>query len=115
MLGHLPGTWCIPPVRGEEGVGAAIAASDVPVEELFVTTKVTNSEHGYDATLTAFDASMAKLRLDVLDLFLIHWPLPMFDLYVDTWRAVEKLHADGRICSIGVSNFEIEHLERPAG
>jgi 2,5-diketo-D-gluconate reductase A len=57
---------------------------------------------------------MAKLGLDVLDLFLIHWPLPMFDLYVDTWRAFEKLRADGRIRSIGVSNFEIEHLERLA-
>jgi 2,5-diketo-D-gluconate reductase A len=100
--------------QNEEGVGAAIAASDVPVEELFVTTKLTNSEQGYDATLTAFDASMAKLGLEVLDLFLIHWPLPMFDLYVDTWRAFEKLQADRRIRSIGVSNFEIEHLERLA-
>jgi 2,5-diketo-D-gluconate reductase A len=100
--------------RNEEGVGAAIAGSDVPVDELFVTTKLTNSEQGYDATLKAFDASMAKLGLDVLDLFLIHWPLPMFDLYVETWRAFEKLQADGRIRSIGVSNFEIEHLERLA-
>ena len=98
--------------RNEEGVGAAIAASDVPRDEMFITTKLTNSEQGYDKTLAAFDASMAKLGIDVLDLFLVHWPLPMFDLYVDTWRAFEKLQADGRIRSIGVSNFEVEHFER---
>ena len=98
--------------RNEEGVGAAIAESDVPRDELFITTKLTNSEHGYDTTLAAFDGSMKKLRLDVLDLFLIHWPLPMFDQYVETWRAFEKLLADGRVRSIGVSNFEIPHLQR---
>jgi 2,5-diketo-D-gluconate reductase A len=98
--------------RNEEGVGAAIAESDVPREELFITTKLTNSEHGYDTTLTAFDGSMEKLGIDVLDLFLIHWPLPMFDQYVETWRAFEKLLSDGRVRSIGVSNFEIEHLQR---
>jgi len=100
--------------QNEEGVGAALAASDIPRDEVFVTTKLTNSEQGYDKTMAAFDASMAKLGLDVLDLFLIHWPLPMFDLYVETWRAFEKLQADGRIRSIGVSNFEIEHFERLA-
>ena len=93
--------------RNEEGVGAAITESDVSRDELFLTTKLTNSEHGYDTTLAAFDDSMKKLRLDVLDLFLIHWPLPMFDKYVETWRAFEKLLADGRVRSIGVSNFEI--------
>ena len=93
--------------RNEEGVGAAIAESDVPRDELFITTKLTNSEHGYDKTLAAFDGSMEKLGIDVLDLFLIHWPLPMFDQYVETWRAFEKLLADGRVRSIGVSNFEI--------
>jgi 2,5-diketo-D-gluconate reductase A len=98
--------------RNEEGVGAAIADSDVSPDELFITTKLTNSEHGYDTTLAAFDGSMEKLGLDVLDLFLIHWPLPMFDQYVETWRAFEKLLADGRVRSIGVSNFEIPHLER---
>jgi diketogulonate reductase-like aldo/keto reductase len=98
--------------RNEEGVGAAIAESDVPLEELFITTKLTNSEHGYDSTLTAFDGSMKKLGIEVLDLFLIHWPLPMFDQYVETWRAFEKLLADGRVRSIGVSNFEIPHLQR---
>jgi 2,5-diketo-D-gluconate reductase A len=98
--------------RNEEGVGAAIAESDVPRDELFITTKLTNSQQGYDTTLTAFDGSMEKLGIDVLDLFLIHWPLPMFDQYVETWRAFEKLLADGRVRSIGVSNFEIPHLQR---
>jgi diketogulonate reductase-like aldo/keto reductase len=98
--------------QNEEGVGAALAASDLSRDEVFVTTKLTNSEQGYDKTMAAFDASMTKLGLDVLDLFLIHWPLPMFDQFVDTWRAFEKLQADGRIRSIGVSNFEIEHFER---
>jgi 2,5-diketo-D-gluconate reductase A len=98
--------------RNEEGVGAAITESDVPRDELFITTKLTNSEHGYDKTLAAFEGSMKKLNLDVLDLFLIHWPLPMFDQYVETWRAFEKLLADGRVRSIGVSNFEIPHLQR---
>jgi 2,5-diketo-D-gluconate reductase A len=98
--------------RNEEGVGAAIAESDVPRDELFITTKLTNSEHGYDTTLAAIDGSMEKLGIDVLDLFLIHWPLPMFDQYVETWRAFEKLLSDGRVRSIGVSNFEIEHLQR---
>ena len=98
--------------KNEEGVGAAIAESDVPRDELFITTKLTNSEQGYDTTLTAFDGSMKKLGIDILDLFLIHWPLPMFDQYVETWRAFEKLLADGRVRSIGVSNFEIAHLER---
>ena len=96
--------------RNEEGVGAAIAESDVPRDELFITTKL--SEHGYDKALTAFDGSRRKLGLDVLDLFLIHWPLPMFDQYVETWRAFERLLADGRVRSIGVSNFEIPHLQR---
>jgi 2,5-diketo-D-gluconate reductase A len=98
--------------RNEEGVGAAIAESDLPRDDLFITTKLTNSEQGYDTTLTAFDGSMEKLGIDVLDLFLIHWPQPMFDQYVDTWRAFEKLLADGRVRSIGVSNFEIPHLQR---
>jgi diketogulonate reductase-like aldo/keto reductase len=79
---------------------------------LFITTKLTNSEHGYDKTLAAFEGSVKKLGLDVIDLFLIHWPLPMFDQYVETWRAFETLLADGRVRSIGVSNFEIPHLQR---
>ncbi len=96
----------------EEGTGKAIAASAVPREDLFVTTKLWNSEQGYDTTLRAFDESMAKLGLDYLDLYLIHWPTPARDRYVDTYKAFEKLHADGRIRAIGVSNFLPEHLER---
>jgi diketogulonate reductase-like aldo/keto reductase len=98
--------------RNEEGVGAAMASAGIQRDELFITTKLTNSEQGYDKALRAFDESMNKLGLDVLDLFLIHWPLPMFDEYVETWRAFERLLSDGRVLSIGVSNFEIEHLER---
>jgi 2,5-diketo-D-gluconate reductase A len=100
--------------QNEEGVGAALAASDVSRDDVFITTKLTNSEQGYDSTLRAFDASMAKLRIDVLDLFLIHWPLPMFDLYTDTWRAFVRLQEEGRVTSIGVSNFEVEHFEKLA-
>jgi diketogulonate reductase-like aldo/keto reductase len=98
--------------QNEEGVGAAVAAADVPRDELFITTKLTNSEQGYDKTLAAVDQSLRKLGLDVLDLLLIHWPLPMFDQYVETWRAFEHLQASGRVRSIGVSNFTVEHLER---
>ncbi|MFE4664693.1 aldo/keto reductase [Streptomyces sp. NPDC056716] len=99
----------------EEGTGRAIAASGVPREELFVTTKVWNSDQGYDATLRAFDTSLAKLGLDRLDLYLIHWPAPARDRYVDTYKAFEKLYADGRVRAIGVSNFEPAHLERLIG
>ncbi|MGW0085109.1 aldo/keto reductase [Streptomyces sp. NPDC003393] len=95
----------------EEGTGRAIAASDVPREELFVTTKLWNSDHGYDATLRAFDASLAKLGLEYLDLYLIHWPLPSRGRYADSYKAFEKLLADGRVRAIGVSNFLPEHLE----
>lgn len=98
--------------KNEEGVGSAIASAGIPRDKLFITTKLTNSEQGYDTTLAAFDESMKKLGLDVLDLFLIHWPQPMFDQYVETWRAFERLLADGRVLSIGVSNFEIDHLKR---
>jgi 2,5-diketo-D-gluconate reductase A len=100
--------------QNEQGVGDAIARSDVPRDEIFLTTKLVNGQHGYDQALAAFDDSMQRLGIDVLDLFLIHWPLPMFDQYVETWRALEQLLADGRVRSIGVSNFEIEHLERLA-
>jgi 2,5-diketo-D-gluconate reductase A len=98
--------------QNEEGVGAAVARSGIPRHDLFLTTKLTNSEQGFDSALAAFDQSVDKLGVDVLDLFLIHWPLPMFDRYVETWRAFEKLQAEGRVGSIGVSNFTIEHLER---
>ena len=98
--------------RNEEGVGRAVRESGVPREQLFITTKLTNAEHGYDRALRAFDASLAKLGMDYVDLYLIHWPVPMADLYVETWRAFEKLYADGRARSIGVSNFTIAHLQR---
>ncbi|TDT31502.1 diketogulonate reductase-like aldo/keto reductase [Streptomyces sp. BK208] len=96
----------------EEGTGRAIAASDLAREDLFVTTKLWNSEQGYDSTLRAFDTSMEKLGLEYLDLYLIHWPAPAGDKYVDTYKAFEKLLADGRVRAIGVSNFLPEHLER---
>ncbi|MET9672116.1 aldo/keto reductase [Streptomyces sp. NPDC006482] len=101
--------------QNERGTGQAVAASGIPREELFVTTKVWNSEQGYDTTMRAFDASLDKLGLDHVDLYLIHWPLPAKDAYVDTYRALEKIHADGRARAIGVSNFLPEHLERLIG
>ncbi|HWO75597.1 MAG TPA: aldo/keto reductase [Bacillus sp. (in: firmicutes)] len=98
--------------KNEEGVGKAIKESGIPREELFITTKVWNSDQGYDNTLRAFDASLERLGLDYLDLYLIHWPTPEFDTYVETYKALEKLYRDGRVKAIGVCNFEIEHLER---
>jgi len=99
----------------EAGVGRALAKTGIPRDELFVTTKLWNSQQGYDSTLRAFDESMRKLGLEQLDLYLIHWPLPRRDKYLDTWRAFEKLHADGRVRAIGVSNFQPAHLERLLG
>ncbi|GAB2793566.1 aldo/keto reductase [Streptomyces chlorus] len=96
----------------EEGTGRAVAASGVPREDLFVTTKLWNDDQGYDATLRGFDASLSKLGLDYVDLYLIHWPTPAHDRYVDTYRAFEKLYAEGRVRAIGVSNFLPEYLER---
>jgi 2,5-diketo-D-gluconate reductase A len=96
----------------EAGVGRALAASGLPRDELFITTKVWNTDQGYDSTLTAFDAALAKLGLDHVDLYLIHWPAPARDLYAETWRALEKLLAEGRTRSIGVSNFQPAHLQR---
>ncbi|MET9592894.1 aldo/keto reductase [Streptomyces sp. NPDC006516] len=96
----------------ETGVGRALAESGLPREELFITTKLWNADQGYDSTLAAFDASLARLGLDHVDLYLIHWPTPERDLYTDTWRALEKLLADGRIRAAGVSNFQPAHLRR---
>lgn len=101
--------------QNEEGVGEAIARSDVPREELFITTKLRNSAHARDAALKAFDESMAKLGIEQLDLFLIHWPRPAQNKYVEAWKVLVELQQAGRIRSIGVSNFTPEHLERIIG
>ena len=96
----------------EEGVGAAVAATGVRREDVFVTTKLWNSEQGYDSTLRAFEASLERLGTGHVDLYLIHWPMPSRDLYLDTWRAFERIKEEGGARSIGVSNFRIEDLER---
>ncbi|WP_322907349.1 aldo/keto reductase [Paenibacillus campi] len=95
--------------KNEESVGKAIRESDIPREQLFITSKLWNADQGYDSTLAAFDATMDKLGLDVLDLYLIHWPVK--GKYKDSWRAMEKLYKDGRIRAIGVSNFQPHHLD----
>ncbi len=96
----------------ERGVGATIADSDVAREDIVVTTKVWNDDHGRDATLRAFDGSMERLGLEVLDLLLIHWPVPAQDRYVETWRAFQELRDAGRVRAIGTSNFHAPHLQR---
>lgn len=94
----------------EEGVGQAIHEVDVPRDELFITTKVWNSNQGYETTLAAFEESIKKLGLDYLDLYLIHWPIPAKGKYKETWKALEKLYKDGKVRAIGVSNFHVPHL-----
>jgi 2,5-diketo-D-gluconate reductase A len=96
----------------ETGVGRALGASGLARDHFFVTTKVWNDDQGYDSTLRAFDASLGRLGLDHVDLYLIHWPKPSLDRYVETWRALEKLYADRRVRAIGVSNFQPDHLRR---
>jgi 2,5-diketo-D-gluconate reductase A len=100
--------------ENEKGVGQGIRQSDVPRHEVFVASKVWQSDHGYDETRRAFDTSLAKLGFDYLDLYLIHWPAPRQNRYVETWRALESLKADGLVRSIGVSNFHPHHLDRLA-
>jgi len=98
--------------RNEAGVGAAIAATGVRREDVFVTTKLWNSEQGYDSTLRAFEASLERLGTGHVDLYLIHWPLPSRGLFLETWRAFERIKEDGGASSIGVSNFRVDDLER---
>jgi len=98
--------------ENERGVGEGIRRSDLPRQSLAITTKLANDCHGYDTALRAFDASLARLGLDYVDLYLIHWPLPMHDLYVETWKALIEIKNQGRARSIGVSNFNVEHIER---
>ena len=99
----------------EEGVGEAVRDAAVPREELFVTSKVWMDDNGFDSTLRAFDATMTRLGLASLDLYMIHWPVPSTDRYVDTWRALVRLQDEGRVRSIGVANFHAHHLERIIG
>lgn len=96
----------------EEGVGHALAASGIPREEFFITTKLWNDDQGTQSVLDAFDRSLERLGLDFLDLYLIHWPVPAQDRYVETWRAFEQLRDSDRVRSIGVSNFMAPHLQR---
>ncbi|ALE92861.1 oxidoreductase [Arthrobacter alpinus] len=100
----------------EEGVGQAVAgflaATGTPRAELFITTKLWNTEQGYERTFAAFQESLDKLGLDYVDLYLIHWSTPEKDTYLDTWRAFEEIYASGKAKAIGVSNFEPEHLAR---
>jgi 2,5-diketo-D-gluconate reductase A len=95
----------------EEGVGAAIAASGIPREDLYVTTKLWNSNHKRDKALAAFDQSLERLGLDYVDLYLIHWPVPMYGEYVEAWKTLEEILASGRAKTIGVSNFLPDHLQ----
>lgn len=98
----------------ERGVGRGIAESGAQRADLFVATKVWHDRHGYDATLASFEESLGRLGLEYVDLYLIHWPAPAQDKYVDTWRALEQIRSDGRARSIGVSNFKGHHLDRLA-
>jgi diketogulonate reductase-like aldo/keto reductase len=93
-------------------VGEAVRRSGIPRDEIFVTTKLANSDHGYDNAMRAFDTSLSELGFETVDLYLVHWPLPAHDLYVETWRALQKVAEDGRARAIGVSNFTPEHLQR---
>jgi 2,5-diketo-D-gluconate reductase A len=97
--------------RNERGVGAAIAASGIPRDEIFVTTKLWNSAQGYESTLGAFQKSIDRLGMDHVDLYLIHWPVPSEGRALDTWRAFERIHEEGHSRTIGVSNFRVEDLE----
>lgn len=96
----------------ERGVGEAVRSSGLSREDIFVTSKLNNGHHAYDDALRAFDQSLEDLRLDYLDLFLIHWPMPEAGDLTQAWKALEAMHRSGRVRAIGVSNFELEHLEQ---
>ncbi len=96
----------------ERGVGEALRRSGVDRNDVFITTKVWNTDHGYDETLRAFDKSTGLLGIDEVDLYLIHWPTPARDIYLDSWRALIRLREEGRARSIGVSNFHEAHLRK---
>lgn len=98
----------------EEGVGQAIRESGIPRDELFITTKLDNDRHGHDEAAKALDESLRRLGLDHVDLYLIHWPRPQENRYVETWQGFEELASAGRARAIGVSNFQVPHLERLA-
>ncbi|WP_409274098.1 aldo/keto reductase [Neobacillus sp. SCS-31] len=99
--------------QNEEGVGRAVRQSGIPRKEIFITTKVWNNDQGYESTLKAFETSLAKLGLEYIDLYLIHWPVK--GKYIETWRALERIYEEGKVRSIGVSNFNIHHLEDVMG
>ena len=98
--------------KNEEGVGRAVRDCGIPREQFFITSKLRNGGHAFDDAMAAFDETQRKLGLDYLDLFLIHWPVPEQDKYVDAWKALVQLKEQGRVRSIGVSNFLPEHLDR---
>lgn len=98
--------------HNEEGVGEAIRTGGVPRDELFITSKLRNGGHDRDSALRSFDATMQALQLDVLDMFLIHWPVPSQGKYVEAWKTLVELQQQGRVKSIGVSNFNPDHLDR---
>ncbi|MEI5033306.1 aldo/keto reductase [Streptomyces sp. S1A(2023)] len=98
--------------ENEAGVGRAIRDTGIPRQDIFLTTKLWNADQGYEAALRAFDACMERLGTDYLDLYLIHWPVPAQQLYVESYQALERLHLDGRVRAIGVSNFTAATLDR---
>jgi 2,5-diketo-D-gluconate reductase A len=98
--------------RNEAGVGAALEATGVARDDVFITTKLWNSQQGYDSTMQACETSLERLGTDRIDLYLIHWPVPTEDRYLDTWHAFERIREEGRARTIGVSNFRVEDLER---
>lgn len=101
--------------NNEQGVGQAVREAGVPRPELFITSKLRNGAHERDKALASFDETMKNLGIEQLDLFLIHWPVPSRDKYVEAWKTLVELRAQGRVRSIGVSNFNQDHLERIIG